>query len=137
MRHVTRALACLAILACTPWVQAAETALTVTAAPAVDDRTVQAEGLVGKSGRLVHFTDSDGKTRKGELKLAPANFPLRVFEETPTGMVRLQIDKVDYWVAGEDLRIKRPTQAACLFAAKKVITAADRGANEGCAPVKK
>lgn len=99
-----------------------------TAGPAV----VQATGIQSRSGKLKHFADADGVKLVGELTAAAVAFPLRIYEETDKGMVRVQVGGKDHWVAAEDLKILRPTNAACMTAPQKVATAADRGANEGC-----
>lgn len=97
----------------------------------------QLEGPAGKSASIMTYADSDGKTRGRKLLVADLAFPIRVFEETPTGMVRIRHADEDYWVAIEDFKVKRAVVADCNIISERVTTGAARGANEGCAGVKR
>lgn len=98
---------------------------------------LQLERPASRKPSITTYADADGKQRAGQLTVAELHFPLRVFEETPTGMVRIQHGEKNYWVAGEDFNIRRSVQADCNVAMARITTGADRGANENCAGVKK
>lgn len=97
----------------------------------------QLEGPAGKSANIMTYADSDGKQRGRKLVVSELAFPMRVFEETPTGMVRIRHADEDYWVAIEDFKVKRAVVADCNLVSERVTTGAGRGANEGCAGVKR
>lgn len=115
------------------------TAVCSTAALATPPQTsaqASAEAVLTRNGKLSFYTDPEGSRRGGELLVKELEFPLPIREELANGLVRIQVKGSDYWVAGEELRIKRPLQDGCITVARNVPTAADRGANEGCAKVR-
>lgn len=93
---------------------------------------IQLEGAAGTNPTITTYTDSEGLKKAAKLTVAELTFPVRVFEETPTGMARIRHNGVEYWVASEDFRVRRSVQASCSLAMVRVNTGADRGANEGC-----
>ena len=94
--------------------------------------SLQLEGPVGSKAVITTYTDSEGLEKGTKLAVAELSFPLRVFEETPTGMLRIRHKEGEYWVASEDFRVRRNVKASCNFAMDRIKVAADRGANEGC-----
>ena len=102
-------------------------------ASAAEAAPVTAEAVLTRNGKLAFYTDAEGSRKGGELLVKELTLPLPILEELANGLVRIQVNGVDYWVAGEELRIKRPLQDGCLTVTRTVATAADRGANEGCA----
>lgn len=92
-----------------------------------------AEAVLTRNGKLTFYADAEGARKGGELLVKELELPLAIREELANGLVRIQVKGSDYWVAGEELRIKRPLQDGCITISRHVATAADRGANEGCA----
>lgn len=97
----------------------------------------QLDGPAGKQASIKTYTDAEGKQRGKKLPVTELAFPLRAYEETPTGMVRIRHADEDYWVALEDFRVKRAITADCNVVAERISTGAGRGANEGCVGTRK
>lgn len=97
----------------------------------------QLEAPSGKQMSINTYADSDGRQRSGKLPVAALIFPIRVYEETPTGMLRIQHAGENVWVAREDFRVHRNVKADCNVVMERISTGADRGANEGCSGIRK
>lgn len=98
---------------------------------------LQIEGTARKVAEVPTYADSDGKKRAQPLAVSKLQFPLRAFEETPTGMARIRAGDADAWIALEDFKVSRNVQADCNFVMPTTTTGANRGANEGCVGTKK
>lgn len=112
---------------------AAAGSVTALCAPTETPALASAEAVLTRNGKLTFYADAEGARKGGELLVKELELPLAIREELANGLVRIQVKGSDYWVAGEELRIKRPVQDGCITISRQVATAADRGANEGCA----
>ncbi|HYD97426.1 MAG TPA: hypothetical protein VEC01_19040 [Noviherbaspirillum sp.] len=97
----------------------------------------QLESAAGKRTAVTSYADSDGRQPGKKLPVAELAFPLRVYEETPTGMARIRHGGEDYWVALEDFNFNLAVQADCNVVSVNVTAGATRGANERCVGVKR
>ncbi|HJV86301.1 MAG TPA: hypothetical protein VJ698_12580 [Noviherbaspirillum sp.] len=93
-------------------------------------------GPAGKQSAVTTYVDSDGRQKGKKLPVAELAFPLKVWEETPTGMVRIKHGGEDYWVAIEDFNYKQAIQANCNVVSANISVGAGRGANEHCVGMK-
>lgn len=101
---------------------------------------VNAQGVVtaamGTRVALKAFTDADGKSETTPLSVKDITFPLKIFEISDSGFVRVKVLDKDVWLDRTQIRIPPESlQVNCLTVDKSsanLVTAGIRGANSGC-----
>lgn len=99
-------------------------------------------GVAGGRTSIKSYTDADGKTFEGDLKVAGLKFPLRVLERSPTHFLRVKIEYEDpsveprtAWLDSAQVKLNASHEASCIHrdkSASAIATAATRGANGNC-----
>lgn len=101
---------------------------------------VQGQGLVtaamGTRTALKAYSDADGKGQPSMLNVKDITFPLKIFEISEAGFVRVKVDNADVWLDRKQVRVPPESLAvSCLTvdqASANLVTAGIRGANSGC-----
>lgn len=101
---------------------------------------VHAQGVVtaamGTRVALKAFTDADGKSETAPLSVKDITFPLKIFEVSDSGFVRVKVANKDVWLDRTQIRIPPESlHVNCLTVDKSsanLVTAGIRGANSGC-----
>lgn len=100
----------------------------------------QAQGMVtsamGTRSELKAYPDADGKSAPATLFVKDIPFPLKVFEISEAGLVRVKIAEKDIWLDRKQIRIPPETLTVnCTTVDQKnatLVSGGIRGANSGC-----
>ena len=101
---------------------------------------VQAQGMVtsamGTRSELKAYSDADGKSAPVTLYVKDITFPLKVFETSEAGLVRVKFAENDVWLDRKQVRIPPEIKEAnCTNVNQKniaMVSGGIRGANSGC-----
>lgn len=102
--------------------------------------SASAQGFVtsamGTRTVLKGYPDADGKGESAPLSVKDISFPLKVFEVSEAGFVRVKIADTDVWLDRKQIRIPPESMVAtCLTvdrANAALVSGGIRGANSGC-----
>lgn len=99
----------------------------------------QAQGMVtapmGTRSELKAYADADGKSAPATLYVKDITFPLKIFETSEEGLVRVKVAEKDVWLDRKQIRIPPELLANCLTVDHKnanQVSGGIRGANSGC-----
>ena len=98
-----------------------------------------AQGMVtsamGTRSELKAYPDADGKSAPGTLYVKDITFPLKVFETSEAGLVRVKVGEKDVWLDRKQIRIPPELIVTCTnvdHANASMVSGGIRGANSGC-----
>ena len=100
----------------------------------------QAQGMVtsamGTRSELKAYLDADGKSAPATLYVKDITFPLKVFETSEAGLVRVKVAEKDVWLDRKQVRIPPEALIAnCRTVDQRnadQVSGGIRGANSGC-----
>ena len=99
----------------------------------------QAQGMVtapmGTRSELKAYADADGKSAPATLYVKDITFPLKVFETSEAGLVRVKVAEKDVWLDRKQIRIPPELVVSCMNVDQKnaaLVSGGIRGANSGC-----
>ena len=98
-----------------------------------------AQGMVtsamGTRSELKASPDADGKSAPATLYVKEITFPLKVFETSEAGLVRVKVAGKDVWLDRKQIRIPPELIVTCTnvdHANASLVSGGIRGANSGC-----
>lgn len=102
--------------------------------------SVQGQGMVtaamGTRTALKAYSDADGKSQPALLNVKDISFPLKIFEISEAGLVRVKVENQDVWLDRKQVRVPPESLAvSCLTvdpSTASLVSAGIRGANSGC-----
>jgi hypothetical protein len=99
----------------------------------------QAQGMVtsamGTRSELKAYADADGKSIPATLSVKDITFPLKIFETSEAGLVRVKVAEKDVWLDRKQIRIPPELIVTCTNVDQKnatLVSGGIRGANSGC-----
>ena len=99
-----------------------------------------AQGMVtaamGARTVLKAYPDAEGRSEPATLNVKDISFPLRVFEISEAGFVRVKVGDADVWLDRKQVRMPPISlEVSCSTvdtANAKLVSGGSRGANTGC-----
>jgi hypothetical protein len=90
---------------------------------------------MGTRSELKAYADADGKSAPATLYVKDITFPLKVFETSEAGLVRVKVAEKDVWLDRKQIRIPPELVVNCTNVDWKnapIVSGGIRGANAGC-----
>lgn len=91
---------------------------------------------LGKRTTLSMYSTSDGSGERQQIELKDIAFPLKIFETSDAGYLRVKLAGKDVWLDRKQVKVPpEKLESSCLTvnrANASLVSGGIRGANEGC-----